>query len=91
MNIARVVGQVVASKKVEGLLGAKFLVVELLDEHQKYTKKWAVAVDTVRAGVGDIVSVVSSREASLALSQNFVPVDTAIVGIVDSLEVGVDQ
>ena len=44
-----------------------------------------VAVDTVRAGVGDIVYLVGSREATLAWEPTFVPIDAAIVGIVDDV------
>ncbi len=87
MNLAKVVGQVVANQKIEGLVGAKFLLVDYLDEKNKQTGKRVVAVDTVRAGIGDTVSCVSSREAALALEPFFVPIDSAIIGIVDSINV----
>jgi ethanolamine utilization protein EutN len=45
-----------------------------------------VAVDTVQAGPGDVVTLVGSREAALALDPWFVPVDSAIVGIVDDVD-----
>jgi len=85
MNLAKVVGQVVASQKIEGLNGFKFLIIDYLNKQNKVTGKQVVAVDTVQAGMGDIVSCVSSREAALSLEMFFVPVDSAIIGIVDSV------
>jgi ethanolamine utilization protein EutN len=85
MQLARVIGTVVASQKYEGLEGAKFLLVQPLDHAQKPVGGPAVAVDTVRAGPGELVYTVGSREAALALTPWFVPVDLAIVGIVDDV------
>ena len=56
-----------------------------LDHKLKATRAPEVAVDTVRAGVGDLVFLVGAREAALALEPTFVPVDAAIVGIVDDV------
>jgi ethanolamine utilization protein EutN len=83
MYLGRVVGTVVASQKVPGLEGAKLLVVEPLDDELNQTGSVQVAVDTVQAGPQDLVYLVGSREASLALDPWFVPVDAAIVGLVD--------
>jgi len=83
--LGRVVGTVVASNKAEGLGGQKLLLVQPLDEAQANAGPLEVAVDTVRAGPGDLVFLVGSREASLALEESFVPVDAAIVGFVDSI------
>jgi len=85
--LGRVVGTVVASNKAEGLGGQKLLLVQPLDEAQANAGPLEVAVDTVRAGPGDLVFLVGSREASLALEESFVPVDAAIVGIVDDVNV----
>ena len=85
MYLGRVTGTVVASQKVEGLRGAKLLVVQPLDDLRKPAGTLQVAVDTVQAGPGDLVYLVGSREAALALEPWFVPVDAAIVGIVDEL------
>ena len=87
MYLGKVVGTVVAETKYEGLQGQKLLLVQPLDEHRAPSGGLEVAVDTVRAGRGDLVFLVGSREAALALEESFVPVDAAIVGIVD--EVGV--
>ncbi len=85
MYLGRVLGTVVATRKVAGLEGRRLLVVEPLDHKHVRTGEPQVAVDTVGAGPGDVVSLVGSREAALALSPSFVPVDAAIVGIVDSV------
>ncbi len=86
MQLARVTGTVVATRKYEGLEGKKLLLVVPLDHNLKPTGDPHVAVDTVRAGPGDLVYLVGSREAALALTPWFVPVDSAIIGIVDDVD-----
>ncbi len=84
MQLGRVVGTVVASTKVQGLEGVKLLIVQPLDRRQQEVGRPVVAADGVAmAGLGELVYVVESREASLALAEKFVPVDHAVVGIVD--------
>lgn len=88
MQLGRVVGTVVASVKADGLEGVKLLIVEPLDKHQRPAGRPIVAADAVHmAGPGELVYVVAAREAAEALSPSFVPVDHAIVGIVDQVEV----
>ena len=89
MYLGKVVGNVVAQVKAEGLAGTRMLLVQPLDDQQEAAGPLEVAIDTVRAGPGDLVFLVGSREAALALDESFVPVDAAVVGIVDS--VGVPQ
>jgi ethanolamine utilization protein EutN len=89
MDLGRVVGTVVATRKVDGLVGIKLLVVEPLNHRREVVGPRFVAVDVVQAGPGDIIQWVASREASLALQETFVPVDAAIVGIVDHINVEV--
>ncbi len=87
MKLGRIVGTVVATTQVAGLDGVRFLVVQPLDKNREPRGNTIVAADGVAmAGPGDLVYYVSSREASLALSNTFVPVDDAIVGIVDAVE-----
>ena len=86
MYLGRVIGTVVATRRVPGLDGIKLLVVQPLDHAGVPSREPEVAIDTVRAGPGDLVSLVGSREASLALEEWFVPVDAAIVGIADSVD-----
>jgi ethanolamine utilization protein EutN len=83
MYLGRVMGTVVASRKAQGLVGAKLLLVQPLDDRLQPTGPIQAAVDTVQAGPADLVYLVGSREAALALEPSFVPVDAAIVGIVD--------
>lgn len=85
MYLGRVIGTVVADRKVEGLAGSKLLLVQPLDDQLRKSRGPEVAVDTVQAGPGDLVHLVGSREAALALEPWFVPVDAAIVGIVDQV------
>lgn len=92
MQLARVIGSVVATEKAEGLEGVRFLVIQPLDKHQKPAGKTVVAADAVHmAGPGELVYFVSSREAAEALPIRFVPVDHAITGIVDHVHLGGDS
>ncbi len=85
MYLGVVTGTVVAERKASGLEGTKLLLVQPVDDTGRSTGDVQVAVDTVQAGVGDHVYLVGSREAALALTPWFVPVDAAIVGIVDEV------
>ena len=86
MQLARVLGSVVATEKAEGLEGIRFLVIQPLDKHQEPYGGTVVAADAVHmAGPDELVYFVSSREAAEALPERFVPVDHAIVGIVDEV------
>jgi len=88
VQLGRVTGTVVATIKADGLAGVRFLVVQPLDKHENETGAPFVAADAVHmAGPGELVYWVGSREAAEALPVRFVPVDHAIVGIVDQLAV----
>lgn len=88
MQLARVIGTLVATRKYEGLEGIKFLVVQPLTKRQEEIGEPVIAADgTAQAGPGHIVFIVGSREAAQGLPEPFVPVDHAIVGIVDDVEV----
>lgn len=87
MQLGRVIGTVVATVKYEGLEGIKLLIVQPLDKHQEPEGRPVVAADGVHmAGPGELIYFVGSREAAQALPETFVPVDHAIVGIVDAAE-----
>jgi ethanolamine utilization protein EutN len=87
MQLGRVIGTVVASEKTPGLEGVKFLLVQPLTKQLEPEGEAVVAADAVAmAGEGELVYFVSSREASLALPEKFVPVDDAIVGLVDAVD-----
>ncbi len=87
MQLARVMGTVVATQKYEGLQGIKFLIVQPLSKQQQPVGEPVVAADaTAQAGPGELVFIVGSREAAQAMPITFVPVDHAIVGIVDDVD-----
>jgi len=89
MQLATVIGTVVATRKYTGLEGVKFLIVQPLDKRRQPEGEPVVAADaTAQAGPGHLVFVIGSREAALALPTWFVPVDHAIVGIVDEVDIG---
>jgi ethanolamine utilization protein EutN len=87
MILGRVVGTVVATRKDERLLGAKLLLVRSIDPHGKDEAAHMVAVDTVDAGLHDKVLVVTGSSARMAAGLKDTPVDAAIVGVVDTVEV----
>lgn len=86
MYLGIVTGTVVAERKASGLEGKKILLVQPVDENSKPLGDVQAAIDTVQAGIGDLVYLVGSREAALACDPWFVPVDAAIVGIVDGID-----
>jgi len=86
MYLGRVIGTVVATRKAAGLDGVPLLAVDPLDDAGRTTGPTQIAADATRvAGPKDLVYLVGSREAALALEETFVPVDAAIVGIVDQV------
>lgn len=87
MIIGRVVGNLWATKKDEKLNGQKFLVVKLLINKYKEKDELFVAVDNVGAGIGDLVLITRGGSARISLESKDVPVDSVIIGIVDSIEV----
>jgi ethanolamine utilization protein EutN len=87
MYLGRVIGTVVATIKYTGLEGYRLLVVEPIRADGAPAGEPHVAVDATQAGVGERVMCVASREAALACDPTFVPVDAAIVGIVDDVQV----
>lgn len=91
MLFGRVRGTAVCTVKSPDMEGMKLLIVEPLDKNLEPTGPFAVAVDVVQAGPGDLCVMVRSREAALAMQiHTFVPVDLALVGIVDELTVKPD-
>ncbi len=91
MLFGRVKGSAVCTIKYPGTQGLKLLVVQPLNKNLQPVGGLQVAADVVQAGIGDLCVMVRSREASLALpDEKVVPVDLALVGIVDQLEVRPD-
>jgi ethanolamine utilization protein EutN len=88
MQIARVIGTVVMTRKDENLTGMTLLLVQPLTPDRQPTGKPLVAVDSVGAGVGEDVFLVRGKEASFPFYPAEPPVDAGIVGIVDHWDVG---
>ena len=87
MILAKVIGTVVATRKVDAFEGLKFMIIQPLDEKLRPSGDPLVAADTQQSGPGQIVFYVASREASLPLPDPFNPSDATITGIVDSVDV----
>jgi ethanolamine utilization protein EutN len=82
--VAKVVGRVVATRKDEGLVGSKLLIIRPLSGPSGFGENLLVAVDTVGAGIGEEVLVATGSAARLAEGLDGKPIDAAIVGIIDS-------
>ena len=92
MQLARVLGTVVATEKSPGLEGVRFLVIQPLDKHRRPAGRSVVAADAVhQAAPEQLVYFVSSREAAEAMPVRFVPVDHAVVGIVDDVHLAEEE
>ncbi len=87
MLIAKVIGTTVSTIKDEKLIGRKLLVVRQTDEHGVTSGKPYVAIDTVDAGVGDLVLTCSGSSARQTDITKDTPVDAVIMSIIDTLEV----
>ncbi len=83
MQVGRVIGDVVATRKDEALTGVTLLVVQPLDPGRQPVGRAIVAADAAGAGVGEDVFFVRGREASFPFYPAEPPIDAAIVGIVD--------
>jgi microcompartment protein CcmK/EutM len=86
MLLARIVGTVVATRKDPRLVANKLMVVRPTNPRGKADGNYLVAIDTVDAGVGELVLVVSGSSARMASGLKDCPVDAAIVGIIDTVD-----
>lgn len=84
MQLARVIGNVVATVKNESLTGRKLLIVQTLDARLQPKGAPMVAIDAVGAGAGELVFWCRGKEASFPFKREDTPTDCTIVGIVDS-------
>jgi ethanolamine utilization protein EutN len=88
MIIARILGTVVSTQKDERLHGKKLLIVRPLNvDGSDAGNSYSVAVDTVGAGYHERVLVVAGSSARLASGMKDVPVDSAIIGVIDHVEI----
>ncbi|MCX6579409.1 MAG: EutN/CcmL family microcompartment protein [Candidatus Aminicenantes bacterium] len=87
MRLAKVIGTVVATRKVDSIKNLKILMIQPVNEKLQNSGEAVAAIDTVQAGYGDLVYYTLARESTLALPEPFAPVDAAITGIVDQVNV----
>ena len=87
MRLARVTGTVTATVKEPGLAGTKLLVVDIEDSGSDALQHSLVAADTCGAGVGDMVLLTTGSAARLSTGTGTLPVDAAIIAVVDHVEV----
>ncbi len=88
MFLARVIGNLVATRKDEGLHARKLLVIQPIKPDRSANGKPLVAVDSIGAGEGEHVFYVRGREAAFPFEPEQVPSDATITGIVDSWDLG---
>lgn len=87
MQIGRVIGSVWATKKDAHLNGQKLVVIKILADKNKEKDEMVVASDIIGAGVDDLVLLSRGSSARYAVGNPQAPIDLAVVGIVDSIEV----
>lgn len=88
MKIARVIGSVVNTIKLDSLNGYKLLWVEPIDENGVRSEQPILAVDTVQSGIGNIVLVCQEGKSNrLCMDSKTAPVEAAIVGVIDTIEI----
>lgn len=87
MQLAKVIGDVVATRKDENLTGVKLMVLQPIAADGRPAGRTLVAVDAVGAGVGETIFFVRGKEASFPFYPTEVPADAGIVGIVDRYDV----
>ena len=91
MFIGVVIGNVWATKKEEALNGMKLMVVQRIDPADSKRHESIVAADCVGAGIGEQVLVVTGSSARMALASPDIPMDAAIVGILDEVEINLTK
>jgi microcompartment protein CcmK/EutM len=87
MILGKVVGTVWATRKDEALTGLTFQIVKHVDLDYKVKEAFVVAVDTVQAGVGDVVLIATGSSARQTTMTKNKPVDAVIMAVVDKLDV----
>lgn len=89
MQIGRVVGTVVSTQKHQKIDAAKLLLVQPVTPDDRPKGQTVIAVDSVGAGVGErVLLVIEGKAAGEALRRKAAPVDAAIIGIIDSVDIG---
>ena len=87
MILGKVVGTVWATRKDEELVGAKLMIVKHIDLDYKVKDAFVIAVDTVQAGVGDVVLIATGSSARQTAATKNKPVDAVIMAVVDKIDI----
>jgi ethanolamine utilization protein EutN len=87
MRIAKVIGNVVSTRKDDALIGYSLLVIDVVKPGTDLVQDQLVAIDTVGAGVGDLVLVALGGAARVPLGPSRAPVDATIIGVIDTVDV----
>jgi len=87
MHIGRVIGTVVATRKDERLVGSKLMIIQPLNIDLQPIGESLIAVDTVGAGIGELVIFTKGTAARIAAEKMDAPIDVAIVGIIDEIDI----
>ena len=86
MTLGKIVGTITATRKDEKLVGGKLMLVQELSLEGAPLERYAVALDSVGSGVGEVVLVATGSSARLTAATKDKPVDAVIMAIVDSME-----
>ena len=86
MYLAKVIGTVWATRKVESLEAATLQIIQPLNSDQSNVGDPIVAVDTIGSGPGEIVFYITAREAVIPYRAEMAPIDASIIGIVDQVD-----
>lgn len=87
MKIGTVIGSVWATRKEDGLTGLKFLFVQPEDPEGSPVNEAIIVADRIGAGIGDRVIIANGSSARFAFSEQNIPIDAVVIGIVDSIDV----
>ena len=85
MRMGKVIGTLVATKKDEKLIGSKLMITQPLDASLNPKGNPIVAVDTVGAGIGELIIFATGTASRIAARKMDAPIDAAIVGIIDEI------
>ncbi|MDQ6598554.1 EutN/CcmL family microcompartment protein [Bacillus salipaludis] len=91
MRLARVEGSIWAIQKEKGMENIKLLIVQPINVEKQPEGNVIIAMDRIGAGIGEFVIITQGTPAQKLMGEKGTPIDAAIVGIVDSLEVPIDQ
>lgn len=87
MKLAKVIGNIVATRKEESLVGSKLMIVKRIDSKSEYIDSEEIAVDFVGAGIGDVVLVAQGSAVRIDPRRKESMIDMAIIGIIDAIDI----